>query len=245
MLLKDKVALVTGASQGIGKVTSLALAKQGADIVVNYIIDHDGANALVEEIKKLGRDAIAIEADVTKADQLESMAEKVKEKFGKVSILVNNAGITKDRTVKKMTQEEWQTVIDINLTGTFNSTKAVLPLIEEGGSIVSISSIVGICGNFGQANYSATKAGVIAFTKTLAKELGKKNIRVNAVAPGFIVSPMTEKLPFVRKKFIESVIPLKEFGHAENVADAVVFLSSDMASYVTSHVLRVDGGLNF
>lgn len=245
MLLKGKVALVTGASQGIGKVTALALAKEGADLAVNYIGDVEGANRVVEEAKKLGVDAAAFECDVSNFSQAESMVAKVREKFGRIDILVNNAGITKDRTIKNMTEEEWGKVISVNLTGTFNVTRNALQIIPDGGSIISIASIVGLCGNFGQGNYAASKAGIIGFTKSLAKEMGKRKIRANAVAPGFIVSPMTKDLPFLRKKIIENIIPMKEFGQPEDVANAIVFLASDNSKYITGNVLRVDGGLNF
>ena len=245
MSLKGKVALVTGASQGIGKTTAIALAKEGADIVVNYIGDHEGADKVVEEIKKLGQESIAIEADVSDFKQIEEMYKKVKEKFKKLNILVNNAGIVKDRTLKNMSQEEWQKVIDINLTGVYNVTKNALPLMEDNGRIVSISSVAGTCGNFGQCNYSASKAGIIGFTKSLAKELGKRKITVNAVAPGFIETTITKDIPFIRKKMILLMIPLKEFGKAEDVANAIVFLSSDKASYITGEVINLGGGLNF
>lgn len=245
MMLKGKVALITGASQGIGKVTALTLAKEGADIVVNYIIDHDGAKKVVEEIKKLGVDAIALEADVTNYKQIEEMFVKVKEKFGKLDILVNNAGITKDRTLKNMAPEEWQKVIDINLTGVYNVTKNALSVLQDNGSIISVSSVAGLCGNFGQANYSASKSGIIGFTKTIAKELGKRKITVNAVAPGFINTPMTKDLPFIRKKMIQALIPMKDMGEPEDVANAILFLASDLSSYVTGQVISVGGGLNF
>ena len=245
MSLKGKVALVTGASQGIGKTTAIALAKEGADVVVNYIGDSEGADKVVEEIKKLGQESIAIEADVSDFKQVEEMYKKVKEKFKKLDILVNNAGIVKDRTLKNMSPEEWQKVIDINLTGVYNVTKNALPLMENNGRIVSISSVAGTCGNFGQCNYAASKAGIIGFTKSLAKELGKRKITVNAVAPGFIETTITKDIPFIRKKMILLMIPLKEFGKAEDVANAIVFLSSDKASYITGEVINIGGGLNF
>lgn len=245
MLLKGKIALVTGSSRGIGKITAIALAKEGADVVINYIGDQEGANKVVEEIKKLGQDAIAIEADVTNFKQIKEMFDKVKEKFKKLNILVNNAGIVKDRTLKNMTQEEWQKVIDVNLTGVFNVTKNALSIMEDSGRIISISSVAGICGNFGQCNYAASKAGIIGFTKTLAKELGKRQITVNAVAPGFIQTAMTKDLSFFRKKMIKVLIPLKDLGKPEDVANAIVFLASDKAKYITGEVLNVGGGLNF
>lgn len=245
MSLKGKVALVTGASQGIGEVTAIALAKEGADLVVNFIGPDEDAKRVVEEIKKIGQEAIAIKADVSNYDQIETMIKAVKEKFGKIDILVNNAGITKDRTVKNMTKEEWQQVIDINLTGIFYVTKHALQIMEDNGRIINMSSVAGICGNFGQANYSSSKAGLIGFTKTLAKELGKRKITVNAVAPGFIDTPMTKNLPFIRKKIILQLIPLKEFGKPDDVANAITFLASDKAKYITGEVLSVGGGLNF
>lgn len=245
MLLKGKVALVTGASQGIGRTTAIALAKEGADIIVNHISSEENVNEVVEEIKKMGVEAIALKADVSNFKEVKEMFEKVKEKFKKLNILVNNAGIMKDRTLKNMTQEEWQKVIDVNLTGIYNVTKNALPIMEDNGRIISISSIVGISGNFGQCNYAASKAGVIGFTKSLAKELGKRKITVNAVAPGFIQTDMTKDLPFFRKKMILSLIPLKEFGKTEDVSNAIVFLSSDKASYITGEVLDVCGGFKF
>ena len=245
MSFKGKVALVTGASQGIGKITALALAREGANIVVNYIGDHEGAKSVVEEIKKSGQEAAAIEADISNFKQVEGMFEKVKEKFGKLSILVNNAGIVKDRTLKNMSQEEWQKVIDINLTGAYNVTKNALPILEDNGRIISISSVAGTCGNFGQCNYAASKAGIIGFTKSLAKELGKRKITVNAVAPGFIDTAITKDIPFLRKRLILALIPLKEFGKAEDVANTISFLASDKASYITGEVINVGGGLNF
>jgi 3-oxoacyl-[acyl-carrier protein] reductase len=245
MILKGKTALVTGASQGIGKVTAIALAKEGANVVVNYIGATNDANKVVEEIKKLGSDAIAIEADVSDFKQIEDMFSKVKEKFKKIDILVNNAGIVKDRTLKNMTQEEWRKVIDVNLTGVYNVTKNALSMIEEGGRIISISSVAGLCGNFGQCNYAASKAGIIGFTKSLAKELGKRKITVNAVAPGFIQTDITKDIPFFRKKIIQTLIPLKEMGKAEDVANVIVFLASDKARYITGEVINIGGGLNF
>lgn len=245
MILKGKVALVTGASQGIGKVTALTLAKEGADVVVNFIGEEKNANETVEEIKRLGVDSIAVKADVSDFNEVKDMFEKVKDKFKRLDILVNNAGITKDRTLKNMTEEEWNKVIQINLTSVFNVTKNAIPLLQDGGSIISVSSVAGVCGNFGQTNYSASKAGIIGFTKSLAKELGKKKITVNAVAPGFIDTEMTKKLPFLRKKVIQAMIALRDFGQPEDVANAIVFLASEKSRYITGEVLNVGGGLNF
>ena len=245
MLLRGKVALVTGASQGIGRAIAIALAKEGANIVVNYIGSEESADKVVEEIKKIGVEAIALKADISNFKEVEEIFEKVKEKFKKLNILVNNAGIVRDRTLKNMTQEEWQKVIDVNLTGVYNVTKNALSIMEDHGRIISISSIAGICGNFGQCNYSASKAGIVGFTKSLAKELGKRKITVNAIAPGFIETEITKNIPFFRKKLILTLIPLKGFGKPEDVADAIVFLSSDKARYITGEVLNVGGGLNF
>lgn len=245
MSLKGKTALITGASQGIGRVTAITLAKEGADIIINYIGNLDAANKVVEEIKNLGVDSIAVKADVSNPQEVEKMFNTIKEKFKKIDILVNNAGIVKDRTLKNMAQDEWQAVIDINLTGTFNVTKNALAMIEDRGRIINISSVAGRCGNFGQCNYAASKAGIIGFTKSLAKELGKREITVNAVAPGFIETDMTKDLPFFKKKIIKALIPLKELGKPEDVANAIAFLASDKASYITGEIINVGGGLNF
>lgn len=245
MLLKGKVALVTGASQGIGKATAIALAKEGANIIVNHIGKEEDAIKVVEEIKKLDVDAIAIKADVSNSKEVEDMFNIVKEKFKKLNILVNNAGITKDRTLKNMTQEEWQKVIDVNLTGIYNITKNALTLMKDRGRIISISSVAAFCGNFGQCNYAASKAGIIGFTKSLAKELGKRKITVNAIAPGFIETDMTKNISFFRKKMILTLTPLQEPGKPEDVANAIVFLASDKARYITGEVLNVGGGFNF
>src|SRR3989338_5021915 len=185
-MLKGKVALVTGASRGIGNSIAIALAKEGASIIVNYASNSKKAEELVEKIKALGQDAISVKADVSDYEEVGKMMGEAKKAFKKIDILVNNAGIVRDRTLKNMAQEEWNEVININLTSAFNVTKQALPLIDQGGRIINISSIIGQYGNFGQTNYAAAKAGIIGFTKSLAKELGKKKITVNAIAPGFI-----------------------------------------------------------
>lgn len=245
MLLKGKIALVTGASQGIGKGIAIALAREGSDIIINYAGNEESANKVVEEVKKSGVEAIAIKADVSDLKEVEAMFKKIKEKFKRLDILVNNAGIVRDRTLKNMKPEEWQKVIDTNLTSIYNVTKNALVLMGDSSRIISISSVTGVCGNFGQCNYSASKAGIIGFSKSLAKELGKRKITVNVVAPGFIETDMTKKIPFFRKKMIQAFIPLKEFGKVEDVANAVVFLSSEKSGYITGEVLNVGGGLNF
>ena len=242
-MLNNKIALVTGASRGIGKAIAIELANQGADVIINYSKDEKGALEAVEEIKKIGRRSIAVKADVSYFDDVGRMFEIIKKEFGKLDVLVNNAGITMDRTLRKMTQDEWDKVISVNLNSVYNVTKNALPLLQKNSHIINISSIVGLSGNFGQSNYAASKAGIIGFTKSLAKELGKFNITVNAIAPGFIESEMTSKLPFIRKKIIKWMIPLKRTGLPEEVAYAAAFLASDKASYITGQVLNINGGL--
>ena len=242
-MLYNKVALVTGASRGIGKAIALELAKNNADLIINYSKDEKGAMEVYEEIKKLGRNIIAAKADVSNFSEVAKMFGIIKEKFGKLDILVNNAGITQDRTLKKMTQEEWDKVININLNSVYNVTKNALPLLSKNSHIINISSIVGVFGNFGQSNYAASKAGIIGFTRSLAKELGKNGTTVNAVAPGFIESDMTNKIPFLRKKMIKWMIPLKRTGLPEEVAYTVAFLASNKSSYITGEVFSVNGGL--
>jgi len=243
-MLAGKNSLVTGASRGIGKAIAIELAKNGSDVVVNYSRDESAANKVVDEIKKLGRDSISIKADVSNFNDVSKMFRVIKDKFGKLNILVNNAGIAMDRTLKKMTQDEWNKVIEINLNSIYNVTKNALPLLENNSRIINISSIVGIFGNFGQSNYAASKAGIIGFTKSLAKELGKNGTTVNAIAPGFIESDMTNRIPFIKKKVIVWMIPLKRTGLPEEVAYSAVFLASDKSKYITGQVLNVSGGLS-
>jgi len=224
----------------------LILAKDGANVIVNDIEPmKDEALKTVEEIKALGVNAEFIAADVSDFESCKKMAEEIKSKFEKVDILVNNAGITKDRTLKKMTPEEWYPVINVNLNSLFNVTRNVLEILPDGGRIINISSVAGISGNFGQTNYASTKAGVIGFTKSLAKELGKRKVTVNAVAPGFIKSAMTDKVPVEMLAQILELIPLKEMGLPEDIANAVKFLASDDAKYISGVVLKVDGGISF
>ena len=241
----SKTALVTGASRGIGRAIAIELARQSSDVVVNYHRNEKEAVSVVEEIKKTGSDAIAIKADVSNLDDVENMVGLIKKRFGKLDILVNNAGITMDRTLKKMSHEEWGKVIDVNLNSIYNVTKSSLDLMKPNSRIINISSIVGLYGNFGQTNYAASKAGIIGFTKSLAKELSRHEITVNAIAPGFIESEMTSRIPFLRRKIVEWLVPLKRIGKAEEVAYAVAFLASDDASYITGQVICVSGGLAF
>ena len=246
MGLSGKNALITGAARGLGKEMALILAKDGANVIVNDIEPmKDEALKTVEEIKALGVNAEFIAADVSDFESCKKMAEEIKSKFEKVDILVNNAGITKDRTLKKMTPEEWYPVINVNLNSLFNVTRNVLEILPDGGRIINISSVAGISGNFGQTNYASTKAGVIGFTKSLAKELGKRKVTVNAVAPGFIKSAMTDKVPVEMLAQILELIPLKEMGLPEDIDNAVKFLASDDAKYISGVVLKVDGGISF
>lgn len=242
---KGKVALITGASRGIGKSIALELARNEVNIVINYNSDEKEAIAADDEVKKIGVECISVKADVSNFNDCASMIETVKKKFGFIDILVNNAGALSDKTLKNMTEEQWNIVLRTNLDGAFNVTKNALPILREGGRIINISSIAGIFGNFGQTNYAASKAGIIGFTKSLAKELGKHKITVNAIAPGLIETQMTKGMSFIRKRIILSMIPIGRAGTPEDVANLACFLSSEKASYITGEVICVDGGLAF
>ncbi|MDD5097697.1 MAG: 3-oxoacyl-[acyl-carrier-protein] reductase [Candidatus Omnitrophica bacterium] len=244
MRLKDKVALVTGGARGIGQAIALTFAKEGADIVVADV-NLEIASKTALEIEGLGRKALALEMDVTNYEKVEEGINKILDKMGKVDILVNNAGITKDNLVLRMSQAEWDAVINVNLKGTFNCIKAVSrPMVKQrSGRIISIASIIGLMGNPGQANYAASKAGIIALTKTIAKELASRNINANAIAPGFIQTEMTAKLPEdIKKKMLEA-IPLAKLGTPQDVANLCLFLASDESSYITGQVITIDGGM--
>ncbi len=242
--LTDQVALITGSSRGIGKATALALADVGAKIVVNYARSSHAAEAVVSEIVANGGEAIALQADVSKADEVDPMVKATMDKFSRIDILVNNAGITRDTLLLRMKPEDWQAVIDLNLTGVFLCTRAVskIMLKQRSGRIINVSSVAGLMGNPGQANYSAAKAGVIGFTKTIAKELAPRGITANAIAPGFIATDMTDDLKNTEE--ILKYIPLARYGTPEEVAGLIRFLAADpAAAYITGQVMNVDGGM--
>lgn len=241
--LKDKVAVITGASRGIGKAAALALVSQGAKVVINYARSSDAAEATVKEITDAGGKAIALQADVSQSTEVDNLIKTTLDQFGRIDVLVNNAGITQDTLLLRMKPEQWQAVIDLNLTGVFLCTKAVSKtmLKQRSGRIINIASVAGQMGNPGQANYSAAKAGVIGFTKTVAKELANRGITVNAVAPGFIETDMTNDL---KSDDIIKFIPLGRYGKPEEVAGTIRFLASDpAAAYITGQVFNVDGGM--
>ena len=244
MIFKDKTALVTGGAQGIGKAICLRLAKEGADIAV-VDINLESAQATAKEIESLGRKSVALKVNVSNFAETEKMVEDAVASLGGLHILVNNAGITRDRLLLRMTEEEWDAVINVNLKSAFNCTKAAVKVMSKNryGRIVNIASIVGLMGNAGQANYSASKAGMIGLTKTVAREFASRNITSNAVAPGFIDTAMTQAMPEAARAALISQIPLSRLGTPDDVADGVVFLASDAASYITGHVLSINGGM--
>ena len=243
--LDGKIALVTGASRGIGRAIAIAFAKEGATVAVNYAGNNEKAESVVGEIKKIGRDAIAIQGDVTNADSVAAMVKTVTDAFGKIDILVNNAGITRDNLLIKMKEEDWDSVINTNLKGVFLCTKAVSRQMmkQRQGRIVNISSVVGVSGNAGQANYTAAKSGVIGLTKTSAKELAARGITVNAIAPGFIETDMTSTLTEDVGEQMLKQIPLGRFGSPDDVAQTATFLASEEAAYITGQTIHVDGGM--
>ncbi len=242
--LSGKVALVTGGSRGIGKAICLAFAEAGADILVNYSRSDKQADEVKRQIEKLGRKCVTVRADVGKFEQAQNLGKAVVNHFGKVDILINNAGVNRDRTLRRMTPEQWNEVIQTNLSSLFNCTKAVIEsmIAQNSGVIVSVSSIIGEMGNVGQANYASTKAGIIGFTKTMARELAGNNIRVNAIAPGFIETDMLGTVPEDIRKQIQAQIPLGRFGTPEEIALAVLYLCSPAASWITGITLRMNGG---
>jgi 3-oxoacyl-[acyl-carrier protein] reductase len=249
MELAGKVALVTGASRGMGKAIALKLASLGSKLIVNYVAieasNKVDADNLVESIIGLGGEAIAIEADIRDSEAVKGMIDQVTDKWGKIDILVNNAGINRDTLLLRMSDDAWDDVISTNLRGAYLCTKFTLRSMmrQEWGRIINIASVSGIVGNIGQSNYAASKGGLIAFTKSVAREMGSRNITVNAVAPGYIITGMTDKLPSERKDAILAMIPLQRFGQPEDVAELVAFLATDRASYITGQAITIDGGL--
>ncbi|HCQ89089.1 MULTISPECIES: 3-oxoacyl-[acyl-carrier-protein] reductase [unclassified Clostridium] len=244
-MLQGKNVVITGASRGIGRAIALKLASLGANIVFNFKNSINKADELVKEIEALGVKAKAVQGDIAKLKDAEELIRICKEIFGSVDVLVNNAGVTKDNLVMRMKEEDFDTVIDTNLKGTFNTIKHATPIMmkQRSGKIINISSVVGVVGNAGQANYSASKAGVIGLTKSVAKELGSRGINVNAIAPGFIETDMTEVLKDNIKENLLNNIPLKKLGSSEDIANLVAFLASEQSKYITGQVINVDGGM--
>lgn len=243
--LEGKVALVTGASRGLGRAIALRLASLGSKIAINYLASEEAAASLAGEIKKGGGEAMLAKAHVADAKEVRAMVREIVGKWGKVDILVNNAGIVKDDLLPRMADEAWDEVMNTNLRGAYLCTKfAVRSMMEQfWGRVINIASLAGIVGNMGQANYSAAKGGLIAFTKSVARELGSRNITVNAIAPGFVTTKMTDKLPQETKDVILSRIPLKRFGTPDDIAELAAFLASERASYITAQVICIDGGV--
>ena len=244
-MLKGKCAVITGSSRGIGKAIALKLASLGANIVLNYRSNEKEALEVENEIKNMGVEVICVKGDISKSEEVENLLSCAKERFGNIDVMVNNAGITKDTLILRMKEEDFDSVIDVNLKGVFNCLKAITPIMvkQKHGKIINLSSVVGISGNAGQVNYSASKAGVIGMTKSLAKEVGSRGINVNAVAPGYIETDMTDTLGEKFKEEVKKSIPLKKLGKAEDVAEVVAFLASESSDYVTGQVIQVDGGM--
>ena len=245
-LLKNKTALITGASRGIGKGIAIEFANQGANIAFTFNASVEAAKELEKELESFGIKARGYQSNAADFDAAQELAKNVLEEFGSIDILINNAGITKDNLLMRISEEDFDKVIEVNLKSVFNLTKAVIrPMIKNrAGSIINMSSVVGIKGNAGQANYAASKAGILGFTKSIALELGSRNIRCNAIAPGFIETEMTEKLDQNTVNEWRTAIPLKRGGTPKDIADACVFLASDMSSYITGQTLSVDGGMS-
>ncbi len=243
-VFNNKIAIITGGADGIGKATAIKFAEAGAVSII-WDIQSDKGEALVKKITKKGGKADFYKVDTTKISEVEIAVKTIEEKYGTIDILINNAGITRDASFKKMTSEQWQQVIDVNLTGVFNCTKVIAPImLDKGfGKIVNASSVVGLYGNFGQTNYVATKAGIIGMTKTWAREFGRKGVNVNAVAPGFTMTEMVAKMPENVLEGMKAKVPLGRLASPEEMADAYLFLCSEYASYINGHTLSVDGGM--
>lgn len=242
---EKQVVFVTGGSRGIGKAIALKYAENGYNIVINYISDKTNVDEIKKEFSKYGVESLVVKADVSKAEDVDRAVKQAIEKFGKIDVLVNNAGITRDTLLMRMKEEDFDKVIEINLKGTFLVTKAVTPYMmkKRNGKIINLSSVVGVTGNAGQSNYSASKAGIIGFTKSIAKELASRNIRANAVAPGFIDTDMTSVLSEDIKANINAQIPMKRMGTAREIANVVYFLGNEESSYITGQVINIDGGM--
>lgn len=245
-LLAGKTALITGATRGIGRAIALRFAAEGADVAFTYRSQHEAAQSLVSELEAMGVRAKAYTSDAASFEDAHKVVEDVKETFGRIDVLVNNAGITKDGLMMRMDEAQWDAVIDTNLKSAFNFIHACTPVMarQRGGSIISMSSVVGVAGNAGQCNYAASKAGLIGLSKSIAKEMGPRGIRANCIAPGFIATDMTDALPEAMRAELEKQIPLRRGGTPEDVANVAVFLASDMSSYVTGQVINCCGGMN-
>ena len=243
--MEEKVVLVTGGSRGIGKEVAMKFAKEGYNVVTNYVSDKTDKEGLKKEFENNNVKALVLKADVSKTEDVENLVKQAIDTFGKIDVLVNNAGITRDNLLMRMPEEDFDKVIETNLKGTFLVTKAVTKYMmkKRQGSIINLSSVVGVAGNAGQSNYSASKAGIIGITKSVAKELASRNIRANAVAPGFIETDMTNVLSDTVKETIHNQIPLKRMGNAKEVAELIYFLGSEKSSYITGQVINIDGGM--
>lgn len=245
MLLEDEVAVVTGSSRGIGAATAIKLAEEGADLVINYNSDRESAEETAAKVRELGRKALVVQGNVADSDEAKNLIKSTVDEYGKIDILVNNAGITNDGLILRMKEKDFSSVIDVNLKGTFNCTKNAIRYMmkQRHGKIVNLSSVVGLMGNAGQANYAASKAGVVGFSKSVAKEVSKRGINVNVVAPGYINTEMTEELPEKVKEDMLDSIPVNRFGEVEDVANVILFLVSPLSSYVNGQTINIDGGM--